>query len=186
MAEVQAVKDPETIRLISHLLNRRHSQQMADIWNIGLNLALRISDLLSIKFSDIDDDRLVLREQKTGKQASIPLNAKALRTIHRIKEEHPSHIYLFQSYRNRQAVNGYPRPLTRRAVSKAFESIGDELKLALGTHSMRKTRGYHLYKSTKDIARVMKMLRHSSEGVTLRYIGITQEDVDRDFRELEL
>jgi hypothetical protein len=32
----------------------------------------------------------------------------------------------------------------------------------------------------------MKMLRHSSEAVTLRYIGITQEDVDRDFAELEL
>ena len=30
------------------------------------------------------------------------------------------------------------------------------------------------------------MLRHSSEAVTLRYIGITQEDVDRDFAELEL
>jgi len=32
----------------------------------------------------------------------------------------------------------------------------------------------------------MKMLRHSSESTTLRYIGITQEDVDRDFVELEL
>ncbi len=186
MAEVQAVKDLDTIRLIGHLLMRRHSQQMADIWNIGLNLALRISDLLSIKFSDIEDDRLVLREQKTGKQANIQLNPKALQIIHRIQREHPSHVYLFQSYRNRQAINRAPHPISRRAVSMAFESIGDELKLALGTHSMRKTRGYHLYKTTKDIARVMKMLRHSSEGVTLRYIGITQDEVDQDFKELEL
>ncbi|SGZ09980.1 Site-specific recombinase phage integrase family-Site-specific recombinase, phage integrase family [Moritella viscosa] len=51
---------------------------------------------------------------------------------------------------------------------------------------MRKTRGYHLYQSTKDIARVMKMLRHSSEGVTLRYIGVTQDDVDKDFVDLEI
>ncbi|WP_281213660.1 site-specific integrase [Shewanella insulae] len=186
MAEVQAVKDPDTIRLVGHLLARRHGQQMADIWNIGINLALRISDLLSIKFSDIEEDRLNLREQKTGKYASIQLNPKALQIIHRIREEHPSHIYLFQSYRNRQAINQAPRPLTRRAVSKAFGSIGEELRLPLGTHSMRKTRGYHLYQSTRDIARVMKMLRHSSEGVTLRYIGITQEEVDKDFKELEL
>ncbi|MCM2680968.1 tyrosine-type recombinase/integrase [Echinimonas agarilytica] len=186
MAEVQAVKEPDTIRLVSHLLTRHHSQQMADIWNIGLNLALRISDLLSIKFSDIEEDRLVLREQKTGKHANIQLNPKALQIIHRIKEEHPSHIYLFQSYRNKQAINRSPRPLTRRAVSKALGTIGEEIKLPLGTHSMRKTRGYHLYKSTKDIARVMKMLRHSSEGVTLRYIGLTQEEVDKDFKELEL
>jgi hypothetical protein len=51
---------------------------------------------------------------------------------------------------------------------------------------MRKTRGYHLYKQTKDIGRVMKMLRHGSEGVTLRYIGITQDNIDKDFVELEI
>ena len=186
MAEVQAIKDPDTIRLIGHLLARRHSQQMADIWNIGINLALRISDLLSIKFSDVKEDRLLLREQKTGKQASIQLNPKALHIVSRIRDENPHHIYLFQSFRSRQVINQSPHPLSRRAVSKAFESIGDELGVRLGTHSMRKTRGYHLYKATHDIARVMKMLRHSSEGVTLRYIGITQEEIDRDFKELEL
>ena len=186
MAEVQAVKDPDTIRLIGHLLNRRYSQQMSDIWNIGLNLALRISDLLAIRFDDINDDRLLLREKKTGKQANIPLNTKAKQIIERIREEHPEHIYLFQSYRSRQSVNREPKPLSRRAVGKAFESVGDELNLALSTHSMRKTRGYHLYQATKDIARVMKMLRHNSEGVTLRYIGITQDEIDIDFKGLEL
>lgn len=64
--------------------------------------------------------------------------------------------------------------------------IGKEVDVTLGTHSMRKTRDYHLYQNTKDIARVMKMLRHSSEGVTLRYIGITQDDVDKYFVDLEI
>ncbi|SFG24008.1 tyrosine-type recombinase/integrase [Neptunomonas qingdaonensis] len=186
MAEVLAVKNVDTIKLISHLLEIRHSKQMSDIWNIGINLALRISDLLSIKFNDISEDRLIIQESKTGKIASIQLNPKALEIIHRIRQEHPSHIYLFQSYRNKQAINRIPRPLTRRAVGKAFASIGEEVKLDLGTHSMRKTRGYHLYQSTKDIARVMQMLRHSSERVTLRYIGVTQDDIDKDFKELVL
>ena len=127
-----------------------------------------------------------MREQKTGKQANIPLNPKANQIITRIREEHPEHIYLFQSHRSRQSLNREPKPLSRRAVGKAFELVGEELNISLGTHSMRKTRGYHLYQSTKDIARVMKMLRHNSEGVTLRYIGITQEEVDSDFKELEL
>jgi|GEM_PF-2594064 len=78
-----------------------------------------------------------------------------------------------------------PPPISRRAVSKEFEEIGEELRIGLGNHSMRKTRGYHFYKSTNDIARVMWMLRHSSESVTLRYIGITQDEIDRDFQELE-
>ncbi|MBE4530925.1 site-specific integrase, partial [Vibrio parahaemolyticus] len=50
MAEVQAIKNDDTIRLIGHLLSIRCHPQMADVWNIGLNLALRISDLLSIRF----------------------------------------------------------------------------------------------------------------------------------------
>jgi len=186
MAEVQAVKDLNTVKLISHLLDRRYSKQMADIWNVGLNLALRISDLLSIKFDDIHDDRLIIKEGKTGKLANIQLNQKALKTIKQIQADHPNHVYLFQSYRNKQSLNKAPKPLTRRAVSEAFAMIGQEVNVQLGTHSMRKTRGYHLYQNTKDIARVMKMLRHSSEGVTLRYIGITQADVDRDFVELEI
>jgi hypothetical protein len=60
MAEVQAVKDLDKVKLISHLLERRYSKQMSDIWNVGLNLALRISDLLSIKFEDIHGHRLLI------------------------------------------------------------------------------------------------------------------------------
>ena len=186
MAEVEAVKNLDKVKLISYLLEKRYSKQMADVWNIGLNLALRISDLLSIKFDDIHDDRLHINESKTGKFANIQLNNKALTVISQIRDEHPNHIYLFQSYRNQQAINKASKPLSRRAVSEAFAMIGKEVNMSLGTHSMRKTRGYHLYKSTNDIARVMKMLRHSSEGVTLRYIGITQEDVDKDFVDLEI
>ncbi|MAL82902.1 MAG: site-specific integrase, partial [Idiomarina sp.] len=47
MAEVQAVKDLDQVKLIGHLLRKTYGQQIADIWNVGLNLALRISDLLS-------------------------------------------------------------------------------------------------------------------------------------------
>ncbi len=186
MSEVDAIKEPDTITLISHLLKLRCSQQMADVWDVGVNLALRISDLLAIKFSDISNDRLILKEGKTKKIANIKLNAKVIAIIERIKEDHPLHVYLFQSYRNQQAINRAARPLTRRAVAQAFALVGGELKIHLGTHSMRKTRGYHLYKNTKDIARVMNMLRHSAQDVTLRYIGITQDSVDQDFMELEI
>jgi integrase len=186
MAEVEAIKDLDKVRLISHLLEVRHSKQMSDIWNIGLNLALRISDLLSIKFTDIRDGRLIVFEGKTGKRAEIKLNSKAQILIDDIQLRHGNHTYLFQSYRSQQSINQEPKPLNRSSVTKAFMLVGEELGMRLGTHSMRKSRGFHLYKKTNDIARVMKMLRHSSEGVTLRYIGITQDVIDRDFVELEI
>lgn len=186
MAEVSAVKSIDKINLISHLLEIRFSKQMSQVWLFGLNVALRISDLLSIKFSDINNGRLLIKESKTGKLANIKLNNKALMIIEEIKNEHPMHIYLFQSYRNQQSLNKAPAPLSRRSIAKAFHQIGEEIKIDLGTHSLRKTRGYMLYNQTKDIGKVMRMLRHTSAGVTLRYIGITQEDVDKDFVELEI
>lgn len=186
MAEVHAIKQRETVGRIGELLQQQFGQQMSDIWNVGLNLALRISDLLSVRFTNIENDRLILTESKTGKTANIQLNDKARSILQRIRQEHPEHEYVFQSFRNNQARQRCGMPLSRRSVTKAFSAIGKRLNVSLGTHSMRKTRGYHLYKATNDIARVMKMLRHSSEEFTLRYIGITQEDVDRDFKELEL
>ena len=175
MSEVHAVKNLDTVKLVSHLLERTYGQQIADVWNLGLNLALRISDLLSIRFEDIRGDRVELIEGKTSKRATIKLNTKAIEVIERRRRENPNHVYLFQSHKSRWSFNKGRTPLSRRYVSRAISMIGEGVGISLGTHSMRKTRGYHLYKNTNDLARVMKMLRHSSEAVTLRYIGITQE-----------
>ncbi|WP_338070792.1 tyrosine-type recombinase/integrase [Enterococcus xiangfangensis] len=54
--------------------------------------------------------------------------------------------------------------------------VGDLLNLDhLGTHTMRKTFGYTVYQNKKDIRLVMELLNHSSEKITLRYIGISEE-----------
>lgn len=39
---------------------------------------------------------------------------------------------------------------------------------------MRKTFGYYYYKNTKDIELLMKLFNHSSQSITLSYIGINQ------------
>ncbi|BDP82253.1 hypothetical protein EfmAA290_29290 (plasmid) [Enterococcus faecium] len=44
----------------------------------------------------------------------------------------------------------------------------------IGTHTLRKTFGYHYYKKTRDIATLMFIFNHSSQAITKRYIGITE------------
>jgi integrase len=186
MNVVDAVKDLSVVNTIPILLNKQNGKQMSDIWNFGVNVALRITDLLNIKLTDIEGDRLTLIETKTKKKANILLNSKALEIVNSVRSRSPEDTYLFQSKRSRNMKNKAPKPLSRQAVTKAFTEVGETIGIPLGTHSMRKTRGYHLYKQTNDIARVMKMLRHSSAGVTLHYIGITQDDIDKDFNDLVL
>lgn len=186
MKEVEAVKTTRDIHAITTLLEKHHGQQMRDVWVLGLNLALRISDLLSIKFSDIDNNFLKIKEGKTRKLATIKLNSTATEIIDRIKQDHPDSEFVFQSRRSRNIDKSKPNAITRQAVANAFKEVGDIVGIQLSTHSMRKTRGYMLYKKNGDITKVTKMLRHSSPAVTMRYIGITQEEIDQDFDDLVL
>ncbi|GHE86272.1 tyrosine-type recombinase/integrase [Thalassotalea profundi] len=185
MQEVEAVRDENILKSIPVLLSKHSTQQMADVWEFGINMALRISDLLGIRYSDIKDGRLTMVESKTGKVADIPLNAKALAITKSIMKEYPEGEFLFQS-RNSRNISTRIKPLSRQSVAKAFKDVGEIIGVKLGTHSMRKTRGRFLYAKTNDIARVSKMLRHSSTGVTLKYIGITKSDIDADFNEMVL
>lgn len=185
MNEVHAVKDINILKSIPSLLTKHYGEQMADIWEFGINVAIRISDTLNIKITDIENGRLQVVESKTGKVADISLNDKAAAIVNKIISNHPDTTYLFQS-RSSRNVSNRTKPLSRQAVTIAFKGIGEIIGVKLGTHSMRKTRGFHLYRRTNDIARVAAMLRHSSTAVTMRYIGITQDDIDNDFNELVL
>lgn len=68
-------------------------------------------------------------------------------------------------------------------MSDAAKELGLE---NIGTHSLRKTFGYHQIKRGTNITLLMKMFNHSSESVTLRYIGITQDDMDAAVQALDL
>ena len=68
MIEVEAIKKHDQIASI-HTLLQQQGEHFADTWKLGINVALRISDLLSIKYSDLDLDRkeLEIIEGKTKK-----------------------------------------------------------------------------------------------------------------------
>lgn len=144
-----------------------------------MNLALRISDLLSLKFEDFSGDVLTVREQKTKKMREIPINKTVREIVERRRAEHPTHTYLFQSTSNRAKSLTEDKPINRSGVSRAFKEVGEmaSVRVHLGTHSMRKTFGHNLYNNGVSIERICKLLNHSSPAVTMRYIGITDEEI---------
>lgn len=191
MQEVEAVKTPSQRFQIESLLAER-DQIYLDIWSFLLNTALRISDALSISMAELqalDDARpcLRIREQKTDKLRSILLNEGALAIIRRRQEQFRNDVWLFQSKSNRIHRDS-PKPLNRRSVSRVLEAIGCQItpKVHLGCHSARKTRGYCLHTTGHSIEKISKILNHSSVAITMRYIGITQGDIDDSFTSLVL
>ncbi|MDB4224301.1 tyrosine-type recombinase/integrase [Granulosicoccus sp.] len=192
MREVEAVKTGEQRQQVeAHLAAQRRIY--ADIWKVGVNTALRISDLLSLTMDhvralDPEQPALNVVEQKTGKLRKIVVNQTALDAMQRRLADYPDHVWLFQTdavNRNRRQP---PKPINRRSVSRVFERVGLRIapKVVLGTHSMRKTRGYAMHKAGRSIESIAKVLNHSSPAVTMRYIGLVQQDIDESYTELEL
>lgn len=183
MQAVNAANKAE-VDLIHALLIKRYGQLYADIWKIGVNLSLRISDLLSLKYADlhINDRSLSLTEQKTGKQKLIRLNSAALAVIERRRRDHHTDTYLFQVDCNR-ARN---KPISRVSVSRVFKEAGDMLGLTINTHSMRKSRGMAMYTDGVPVEKIAKVLNHSNTSSTLRYLGITKEEVLKTYDDYEL
>ena len=69
------------------------------------------------------------------------------------------------------------------AVACAFKAVGDELGIQLGTHSMRKTRGWLMFSAGVSLEVICKVLNHSSPAVTMVYIGLTQAEIDSTYHE---
>ena len=91
MNAVDAANKAE-IAMIHAALNKKFGQLYADIWKVGVNLSLRISDLLTLKYADLNlgERSLTLTEAKTGKLKTIRLNAAALLVIVRRQQENPA------------------------------------------------------------------------------------------------
>ena len=146
----------------------------------GTYTGLRISDILKLKVADVKNKKYInLREKKTGKQNIIEINPVLREVYNNFCIDKPKEDYLFRKV----SIN---KPISRTRAWKIMKEIGERFGVEnLGTHTLRKTFGYHYYKKTGDVATLMKMYNHSKESITLRYIGITQDNVNkarRDFR----
>ena len=93
------------------------------------------------------------------------------------KEDEP----LFISRKNKGFLL---RQQAYKIINDVAKSVG--IKERIGTHTLRKTFGYHAYNNGYDITLIQKLFNHSSPAVTLRYIGITQDEMDNVYLSLDL
>lgn len=157
---------------------------------MGLNTALRITDILNMKWNAVYDfanqrlkTHVELTEQKTGKYTRIVLNAilqDALINWMAVKQPAPGDA-IFESARSKNPLDRYQ---AYRIIRRAASGCG--LCDHIGCHSLRKTFGYHAWKQGVPPAVLMDIYNHSSYQVTTRYLCIDQDDRDNVFRQIQL
>ena len=148
---------------------------------VGINTGFRIGDILKLRVKDVQGWHIRVREQKTGKQKTIKMTRTLKNELRKYVEGKPLHHYLFQSR------NGVNKPLDRRTVYWILKTAGNDLGIEnIGTHTMRKTFGYHAWKQSVPPAMLMGIYNHSSYQITRRYLGSDQDDQDQVFEKIRL
>lgn len=188
MGTTQPIREKDALeRFMNYYLDIRPVPRNYALISLGLHTALRISDLLQLRWADVYDfevncyrRHLFIQEKKTGKQNAIALNLHAKEALEHLKKQRkgvsPSD-YIFTKNTN------YTTPLCRsqafRIVKRAAEETLHEKHISC--HSLRKTFGYHAWKQGTPPALLMDIYNHSSYNVTKKYLGIKQDERDSIF-----
>lgn len=162
---------------------------------VGLNTALRVSDIIQLKWQDVYDfhanscrEHIALVEHKTGKASVILLN----NSVKPVIEEYRNSLLASDYVRAEDYLFGsYGRGHTHISRVQAFRIIRQAAKACgiegvISCHSLRKTFGYHAWKQGVQPVMLMNIYNHSSFQITQRYLGIEQDDRDKIFQNIEI
>jgi len=178
---VLPIKDDEALKQVQDTLlnNFKSGRRNYTIFQVGKATLLRVSDVLRLKQADVFDDygaikqHAFIKDKKTGKRNTLYLKPVMMDLV------------MYQQWLKRNGYEGttkwlFPsttRPqkhIDERQFYNVMAKVGDLLDINyLGTHTMRKTGAYRVYvQSNYNIGLVMKLLNHSSEAMTLAYLGL--------------
>jgi len=192
---VEPIRDRKKIAQMKNLLRGQKRLRDLLLFVVEINTALRISDLLQLRIGHFLDEnglykrRFWIKEQKRGKRHEVVIN----NSIHEAIDEY---LIAYTGISNdldnyvffNTKMNNYTQPIKRGQAWKFINNICKEVGLSgnFGTHSLRKTWGYHARMQGVDLALIMHKLNHESIAYTKRYLGITDAELQAVAQRLNL
>ena len=179
---VLPIKDSNVLKEVQDTLldSFRAGRRNYTIFQVGKATLLRVSDVLSLKCSDVYDvqghvkNNAFIHDKKTGKSNTLylkPVSDDLITYYEWLTKKGLLGQWLFPSTTHPE------KHIKEKQFYRIMNHVGDLLGINyLGTHTMRKTGAYRVYEQTNhNIGLVMKLLNHSSEKMTLAYLGLDQE-----------
>lgn len=192
---VEPIRDRKRIAQIKNQLRGEGRYRDLLLFVVGINSALRISDLLQLRISHFVDEhnhirrRFAIKEEKRGKRQEVVINDSIREALDEYLSAYPgvasdsdNHVF-FNS-----KANNFREPIKRGQAWKFITRICRDIGLRgnFGTHSLRKTWGYHARMNGVDLALIMYKLNHASLAYTKRYLGITDDELEEVVKRLNL
>ena len=182
--KVEPITDVADIQRIKTTL-ADHPRDLC-LFTLGINTAYRAKELVSIRVGQIahlkPGDRLDIKQSKNGKYRCTTMNEKVYAAVHDWLAVHPelaSDAPLFRSYKTREALGTNS---VTALVKQWCADVG--LKGNYGSHTLRKTWGYHQRKTfNKPLALLTRAFGHRSEWQTLEYLCIQPQELEELYTE---
>ena len=149
----------------------------------GVFTGLRISDLLTLKYTDlINKDSLTITEKKTKKVRTIKLNPDLSALVQRMYKKlnlgNPSQYIFLNRFGNKPIDKSYVNVKLKEIFSKNRIKIDGNIS----SHIFRKTLGRRVMElnnfSNESLVLLMELFGHSSMSITKRYLGIRQKEIN--------
>lgn len=147
---------------------------------------LRISELVNLKFENINlDDCFVKVMGKGSKERIVPLNDITCDFLREYLDSVRPRM-IKKSVNDYIFLNNHGKNLTRQAVFKMIKKRCEDsgINKSISPHTLRHSFATHMLQNGADIRFIQELLGHSDVQTTEIYTHIVNENLKRDYNEL--
>jgi len=162
----------EIQKMFSVCDNTKHKAILALLYSAGL----RVSELINLKWKDIDRSRMVINiiQAKGKKDRQVMLSPQLIPLLEKYWNEYKSKVYV---------LNGWKDELqySERSVGQVVKQLADKagIKKKVWTHLLRHCSFTHMVENGTDINLIQRLAGHSSVKTTFIYTHISHNLISK-------
>lgn len=145
---------------------------------------LRISEVISLEFKNIDYDECIIRVMGKGsKERIVPVNDYAIKYLKEYIDNYRPELEK-NEINNYIFLNNHGRMLTRQGIFKMIKNYAalKNIKKTIGPHTLRHTFATHLLENGADLRVIQELLGHSDISTTQIYTHLTKEALHNEYK----
>ena len=168
----KVLSEEDVTKILNSVTNQKHRTILYVVYSSGL----RVSEVVSLKVSDIDSNRMTIfiKDGKGNKDRYTILAQETLNELRRYYQLYRPKNWLFPGADETEH-------LSVRSVQKVFKKACAKARINkdVGIHSLRHSFATHLLEYGTDIRYIQELLGHSSTKTTQIYTHVTNKDLKK-------
>lgn len=145
---------------------------------------LRISEVITLEFKNIDYDECIVRVMGKGsKERIVPINDYAIKYLKDYIDNYRPEL-VKKEINNYLFLNNHGEMLSRQGIFKIIKNYASikGIKKTIGPHTLRHTFATHLLENGADLRVIQELLGHSDISTTQIYTHLTNEALHNEYK----